>query len=249
MAWNPDKRNICWTVLTRLCKVLIFQRLFKKPLPPSPSSIPSSLPLSFFLFMRQGLAMQQAHPLQGLDYKHMTWQLATEASIFEADATEKVYLPWQVSKPHREGAGRISELSCCSEVLLRVNGTSLRGELKTWKKILRKVKTTPIFLLSFRWSLETPIWAPRVKVFWSILTWKEKNARWFSLNFITNKIAQPSSVGVYTGPASTSGKREKTGWLKTEREAAIPVSPRVKKEFNAALLQRAQANSFHSCFN
>lgn len=55
--------------------------------------------------------------------------------------------------------------------------------------------------------------------------------------------------GVYTGPASTCGKREKTGWLKTEREAAIPASPRVKKEFNAALLRRAQANSFHSCFN
>lgn len=52
--------------------------------------------------------MQQAHPLQGLDYKHMTRQLATEASIFEADATETVYFSWQVSKPHREGAGRIS---------------------------------------------------------------------------------------------------------------------------------------------
>lgn len=37
--------------------------------------------------------MQQAHPLQGLDYKHTTWQLATEASIFEADSTETVYLP------------------------------------------------------------------------------------------------------------------------------------------------------------
>lgn len=37
--------------------------------------------------------MQQAHPLQGLDYKHTTRQLATEASIFEADSTETVYLP------------------------------------------------------------------------------------------------------------------------------------------------------------
>lgn len=33
--------------------------------------------------------MQQAHPLQGLDYKHMTRQLATEASFFEADSTSR----------------------------------------------------------------------------------------------------------------------------------------------------------------